>query len=81
MSKWVSAAAWAYRRAQRVFELMVGVVFMFLAGVGAAVSLSEWNNYLEHRSAGLFRFYLYSGFTIVLIFFCLYSFLKARSIR
>lgn len=77
----MSAVAWACRRAQRVVELMVGVVFMFLAGAGAAVSLSEWNYYMEHRSAGLFRFYLYSGFTVVLILFCLYSFLKARSIR
>jgi len=71
----------AYRQARRLFELIVGVAFMLLAGVGTAMSLSEWNNYLEHRSAGLLRFYLYSGFTIVLVFFCLYSFLKARSIR
>ncbi|MGH9439905.1 MAG: hypothetical protein ACRD22_19005, partial [Terriglobia bacterium] len=59
----------------------IGLIFMALAVFGATVSLSEWNLYLEHRSAGLLRFYLYSGFTIVLAFFCLYSFLKARSIR
>jgi len=81
LSKWASAVIWAWRRAHRTFELLVGVIFMLLAGAGAAISFSEWNNYLGHRSAGLFRFYLYSGFTIVLILFCLYSFLKARSIR
>ncbi|MGH9357026.1 MAG: hypothetical protein ACRD10_12920 [Terriglobia bacterium] len=81
MSIWITAASRAYRQTRRLIELAIGLIFMLLAGLGTSVSLSEWDRYVAHRSAGLVRFYLYSGFTIVLALFCLYSFLKARSIR
>ncbi|MGH9342793.1 MAG: hypothetical protein ACRD19_03400 [Terriglobia bacterium] len=54
---------------------------MGLAGVGISVSMEAWRIHLSHPSISLFRFYLFTAFTIVLIFFCLFSFLKARSVR
>lgn len=71
----------AWRQTQRVFHFLVGLVFMFLAAVGISVSIDAWRNYVDHPSAGLFRFSLFAVFTLLLIFFCLFSFLKVRSIR
>ncbi len=73
-SKW-------FRHAQRVFHMLVGLAFLFLATAGAFVSLSEWRLYRQSSSVGLVRFCLLATFTVVLIVFCLYSFAKARSVR
>jgi hypothetical protein len=61
--------------------MLVGLVFLVLAAAGTTVSLSEWRYYLQSPSVGLFRFVLVASFTVLLVIFCLYSFLKARSIR
>ncbi len=79
--KLVSALGRAYRQAQRVFQFLIGLTFMVMAGMGTVLSATEWKEHLDHPASGLVRFYLFAGFTLVLIFFCLYSFLKARSIR
>ena len=61
--------------------MLVGLAFLVLATAGVIVSFSEWQYYVKSPSAGLVHFILYSGFTVLLVIFCLYSFLKARSIR
>lgn len=70
-----------FRQVQRVFHLLVGLAFLFLAVAGASVSLAEWRYYRQAPSVGLMRFSLLAGFTVLLVIFCLYSFAKARSVR
>jgi len=70
-----------FLHAQRLFHLLVGVAFLFLAFAGAHVSLAEWMFYRHEPASGLVRFYLVAGFTVLLILFSLYSFAKARSVR
>ena len=71
----------AYRQARRWFHMLVGVAFLVLAGLGATVSLAEWKFYRDAPAAGVWRFSLLAGFTVLLFIFGLYSFLKARSVR
>ena len=52
-----------------------------LAFAGVTVSITEWQYYQRSPSQGLLRFGLLASFTVVLFIFCLYSFLKARSVR
>ncbi|HEV2175606.1 MAG TPA: hypothetical protein VGW33_00150 [Terriglobia bacterium] len=61
--------------------MLIGLVFLGLAGAGAAVSLAEWQFYREDPSTGMLRFDLVAGFTVILVLFGLYSFAKARSVR
>jgi TRAP-type C4-dicarboxylate transport system permease small subunit len=72
-----------YRKALRLFHMLVGLVFLGLAIAVAILSFEEWEGYQKSASFGLARFYLYagSGFTVVLILCGLYSFVKARSVR
>ncbi len=70
-----------WRQTQRIFHFLVGLAFMCLAGVGISVSMEAWRTHLSHPSVSLFRCFLFAGFTILLIFLCLFSFLKARSVR
>ena len=69
-----------FLHAQRVFHLLVAVVFFFLTLAGVTVSLAEWRYYQQSPSVGWVRFVL-AGFTVLLFIFCLYSFVKARSVR
>lgn len=69
------------RQAERMFHVLVGMVFLVLAFAGVTVSITEWQYYERSPSQGLLRFGLLASFTIVLFIFCLYSFLKARSVR
>jgi hypothetical protein len=61
--------------------MLVGLAFLFLAAAGAAVCFSEWRFYHRAPSVGLVRFGVVAGFTVILIIFGLYSFVKARSVR
>jgi hypothetical protein len=70
-----------FLHARRLFQLLIGVAFLCLAFAGAHVALTEWLFYRREPSAGLVRFYLVAGFTVLLILFSLYSFAKARSVR
>lgn len=70
-----------FLHAQRVFHLLVAVVFFFLTLAGVTVSLAEWRYYRQSPAVGLVRFGLLAGFTVLLFIFCLYSFVKARSVR
>lgn len=69
------------RHAERLFHMLVGLVFLVLTVAGAGVSFTEWQSYQRAPSVGLVRFGLLAGFTGLLFIFCLYSFLKARSVR
>ena len=69
------------RQTQRLFHLLVGLAFLLLAIAGAEVCFSEWSEYRKAPEVGLFRFGMVGGFTVLLIVFGLYSFLKARSVR
>ena len=63
-----------FRNTQRLFHMLVGLVFLVLAAAGATVSLSERER--DHTVS-----VVVASFTVVLIAFGLYSFAKARSIR
>ena len=81
MSKLGYLFSQCFRNAKRLFHMLVGLAFLVLAVAGAAASFSEWQFYLRSPSVGLVRFILFASFTVLLIIFCLYSFLRARSIR
>ena len=69
------------RQAERLFHMLVGLVFLVLTFAGVTVSITEWQYYQRSPSQGLVRFGLLASFTVLLFVFCLYSFLKARSVR
>ncbi len=69
------------KQVHRMFELLVGLLFLIMAAGTISLSLAQWRNYLKDPSAGLGLFYLSASFSVLLIFCSLYSFLKARSIR
>ena len=81
MSKLGYLFSQCFRHAQRLFHMLIGLAFLVLAVAGAAASFSEWQFYLRSPSVGLVRLILFASFTVLLIIFCLYSFVKARSIR
>jgi len=81
LSKWLSLIGRWFLHAQRLFHLLVGLTFLLLAAAGATVCFSEWRFRLRDPSVGLIRFGMVAGFTVILIIFGLYSFLKARSVR
>lgn len=68
-------------RAQQLFHLMIGVVFLLLAMAGFSVSIKLWQDYQQLPSQGIWGFGMVATFTVLLLVFCLYSFLKARSVR
>jgi hypothetical protein len=70
-----------WRHTRRLFHVLVGIVFLLLAAAGATQSFAEWQAYTERPTNGMWRFELVGGFTVLLLIFGLYSFLKARSVR
>lgn len=70
-----------WRHTRRLFHVLVGVAFLLLAAASAAQSFAEWRAYTERPVSGMWRFALMAGFTVMLLIFGLYSFLKARSVR
>ncbi len=71
---------WA-RQARRLFHMLVGLVFLFLATGGVATSVRLWGDYRRSPAEGALSFAMVAGFTVILFVFGLYSFAKARSIR
>ncbi len=69
------------RQAHRIFEFVIGIAFLVLAAGSISLSLTEWHKHSENPLTSLSLFYMFVSFSVVLIFCCLYSFLKARSIR
>jgi hypothetical protein len=70
-----------WRLARRLFHVLVGITFLFFAAAGVTLSLAEWRTYLEAPSNGPWRLGMMAGFTLLLLIFGLYSFVKARSVR
>lgn len=70
-----------WRQARRLFHVLVGITFLFFAAAGVTLSLAEWRAYVEAPSNGLWRFGMMAGFTLLLLIFGLYSFVKARSVK
>ena len=66
---------------KRLFHMLIGLAFMFLTAAGASVTYSEWQFYRKAPELGVFHFSLVGAFTVLLAILCLYSFVKARSVR
>lgn len=70
-----------FRRAQQLFHLVIGIVFLFLTMAGVTVSMKLWQDYRNMPGDGIWSFGMVASFTVLLFVFCLYSFVKARSVR
>jgi hypothetical protein len=70
-----------FRHGQRLFHLLVGIAFLGLALVGAEVAFAAWRDYQRRPDSGPAEFAVIAGFTLLLVVFGLYSFVKARSVR
>jgi hypothetical protein len=68
-------------RAQQLFHLLIGLLFLFLTLAGLSVSMKLWQDYQKIPGQGIWGFSMVATFTVLLLIFCLYSFLKARSVR
>ena len=70
-----------WRHTRRLFHMLVGLTFLVFAGIGASLTYSEWHAYAQNPSSGMWRLGAIAGFSLLLVMFGLYSFLKARSVR
>jgi hypothetical protein len=68
-------------RARQMFHLLVALLFLFLTLAGVSVSMKLWQDYEKVPGQGVWGFSVVAGFTVLLLIFCLYSFVKARSVR
>ncbi|TAM83189.1 MAG: hypothetical protein EPN47_06215 [Acidobacteria bacterium] len=68
-------------RVRQMFHLLVALLFLFLTLAGVSVSLKLWQEYQKIPSQGVWGFGMVASFTVLLLIFCLYSFVKARSVR
>ena len=81
MSRLSTGLRYGWRQTRRLFHLLVGVAFLIFAALGASLTFSEWQAYVQTPANGLWRFGTIAGFTLLLLIFGLYSFAKARSVR
>jgi hypothetical protein len=70
-----------FLNAKRLFHMLITLAFMLLTVLVGAQALSEWLEYRKTPDAGLLYFDLYGGLTVFLAILCLYSYVKARSVR
>lgn len=70
-----------FLNAKRLFHMLIALAFMLLTALVGAQALSEWLAYRKAPDAGLLYFDLYGGLTVLLAILCLYSYVKARSVR
>jgi hypothetical protein len=68
-------------RARQLFHLLIAVLFLFLTIAGVSVSMKLWQDYRQVPGQGIWGFSMVASFTFLLLIFCLYSFVKARSVR
>ena len=68
-------------RARQLFHLLIAILFLFLTLAGLSVSMKLWQDYQSVPGQGVWGFGMVASFTVLLLIFCLYSFLKARSVR
>ena len=76
-----SLLRYGWRQTRRLFHALVGLTFLLFAGIGASLTYSEWQAYAQNPSNGMWRFGIIAGFSLLLVIFGLYSFVKARSVR
>lgn len=76
-----SGLRFGWRQTRRFFHVLVGLTFLIFAAIGASLTYSEWQAYVQNPSSGMWRLATIAGFTLLLVIFGLYSFLKARSVR
>jgi uncharacterized BrkB/YihY/UPF0761 family membrane protein len=72
------------RRALQLFHVLIGVVFLFLTIGMVSVSLKLWQEYQKTPGEGTLNFAIMAvsiAFSLLLFVFCLYTFVKARSVR
>ena len=81
VSRLGSGLRYGWRQTRRLFHVLVGVTFLVFAAIGTSLSFSEWQAYVRNPSNGMWRFGTIAGFSLLLVIFGLYSFLKARSVR
>lgn len=81
MSRLGSLFHYWFLNAKRLFHLLIALAFMLLTLAGATLTYAEWKGYRETPELGLVHFTLFGGFTVFLAILCLYSFVKARSVR
>ena len=81
MGKFSELAAKIVLLAKRLFNLLVGFVFLILGLAGAIVTYDEWRIYQRTPAGGPVKVWVVAGFTFLLILLGLYSFAKARSVR
>ena len=81
MGKFLQLSEQAMRQLRRLFNLLLGLAFLFLGVAGAMVSYGEYRIYERTPADGLVRFWVVAGFTAFLFLLGLYSFAKARSVR
>ena len=67
--------------AKRVFNVVLGFVFLILGAASAIVTYEEWRIYQRVPADGPVKVWVVAGFTFLLIILGLYSFAKARSVR
>jgi hypothetical protein len=70
-----------WRHTRRLFHMLIGMAFLLLAAAGATQSFAEWQAYAQRPMNGMWRFDVVAGFSVVLLIFGLYSFVRARSVR
>lgn len=70
-----------FRRAKQLFHLLIGVAFLFLTMAGVSVSIELWKDFQRIPGKGPWAFSMVACFTVLLLVFSLYSFLRARSVR
>ena len=70
-----------FRRAKQLFHMLIGVAFLFLTLAGVSVSVELWKDYQKMPGKGPWAFSMVACFTVLLLIFSLYSFLRARSVR
>ncbi len=69
------------RLGRRLFNLLVGFVFLILGLAGAIVTYDEWRIYQRMPADGPVKVWVVACFTFLLLILGLYSFAKARSVR
>jgi uncharacterized membrane protein len=73
-----------FRRVEQLFHILVGVVFLFLTMGMVTVSMKLWQEYQKTPGQGPLNLAMVItsiAFTFLLFIFCLYTFVKARSVR
>ena len=70
-----------FLNAQRLFHLLIALLFMGLTLMSASLTYSEWEGYRKTPGFGPVYFTMFGIFTVFLAILCLYSFVKARNVR